>query len=85
MAEERKRRRGPGTIAMWLVVILVLYPLSMGPAAWIGKRIDPSGDSLFAKAAMLLYAPLLITVHATQTEGYLFRYLSLFVDPEFVD
>ena len=34
-ARERKRRNWPATIALWSLVLIVLYVLSVGPVLWL--------------------------------------------------
>lgn len=43
MSDERKKGRLQTTLVA-LLLMLVVYPLSVGPARWILDRVDPSGD-----------------------------------------
>jgi hypothetical protein len=49
-------RKKPG-LAFWatvvVVVVLVAYPLSFGPACWITSRFQPSGEDVSATRELL--------------------------------
>jgi hypothetical protein len=54
-------RKKPG-VAFWatmvVVVVLVAYPLSFGPACWISSRVQPSG-----RVVSVIYSPVIWTWH----------------------
>src|SRR5262245_29364126 len=53
-------RNKPG-VAFWatvvVVVVLVAYPLSFGPACWITSRVYASGEPVVTNRAMFVYLP----------------------------
>jgi hypothetical protein len=70
MSDELKKQ--PRRWIWWTALVLfVLYPLSIGPACWITKRIVEPGPFLLA------YAPIIALCCLFEPMGCLFdRYLS---------
>jgi hypothetical protein len=48
MSEERKKPGIAFRTAVVVVMLVVAYPLSFGPACWIASRNQPSGDHVSA-------------------------------------
>jgi len=49
--KSRKRHRLNPRVKSWLItaiVLLLLYPVSFGPACWISSRAQPSGEVVSA-------------------------------------
>jgi len=67
---------------MWFAVtllLLVLYPLSMGPAMWLGVKLAKElGKNGFLSYAAIAYEPLLNFSVATGTADLLEWYINLF-------
>ena len=53
---ERREKAGVGVWATVVVAFLVLYVLSIGPAAWIDRRV--TGPGFFNDACRVVYSPL---------------------------
>jgi hypothetical protein len=54
-----RRERWAKRTAVAMVLVLVVYPLSIGPAGWLNTRVlGPSGR--FNDVCLVIYAPLLI-------------------------
>jgi hypothetical protein len=66
---EEKSSRSYWGFALWLAAILVLYPLSVGPAirAW--------DKGIISRRVMQVYAPLERVVHGTFLEGPCEQYI----------
>lgn len=56
--DERPHQRSPWTIAAWIIVFLVAYPLSIGPATWLLYHLS-AGLSRRAVVWVVLYYPIL--------------------------
>jgi hypothetical protein len=69
--ESKPRRRWPTYLAVTLVLMLVFYPLSLGPTAVIARHWR---NETFITAAELFYLPLLVTSKKTGTEEILAVY-----------
>lgn len=57
MEEKRKPKRW----LMWLVVgllLLIAYPLSLGPVRWAAQHISVSGNGIIAQCLEVFYSPL---------------------------
>ncbi|HEV8003974.1 MAG TPA: hypothetical protein VGP63_29175 [Planctomycetaceae bacterium] len=71
MSDEPKKR-SRAWVWMALVAILVLYPLSVGPAAWIVARTDSPAAYAFTKVA---YAPVRwLTSNSSVLNDVAYRY-----------
>ena len=70
--ESKPRRRWPTYLAVALVLVLVVYPLSIGPHDIIGRQLN---SETFNKTGVF-YRPLVIVVEATRMEETLNSYLS---------
>lgn len=45
-----------GVLAVWVVLfVVVLYPLSIGPAAWLYERLHLDGTAMGAALTMIYY------------------------------
>jgi hypothetical protein len=67
-------KRLPGPVI--LVGVLVLYALSVGPAALIHARLTPAHQQIFEGIANLIYWPLVWLYHAVpQVDGVLNWYV----------
>ena len=73
--DQREDRGGWGMTAALLLLLLALYVLGIGPAAWLAD-----GCPSLAGPLRVTYAPLKWMVSATRTGDALVRYLCLWVD-----
>jgi hypothetical protein len=75
--EPEPRRAGAG-LALWLtLLLLVAYPLSVGPAVWLAER-----NVVPKKAVEVVYAPLEALAEHSQFAGrFLDWYVGLFWSP----
>ena len=68
-----------GWTAVWIVVaLLVLYPLSIGPAAWLQDSVDRTGTGWTSRIFEQVYWPLCCTADVTGMHTFLARYIDLF-------
>ena len=74
MADERKRRRW----LRWVAVLLVLYPFSIAPAAWLCESINPDKDGWPLFIWSMIYLPMLMVAGLTGTGGRLIQYIDWF-------
>jgi hypothetical protein len=58
MADEEKQKRGTPWLASWLFILLVVYPLSIGPANWLCNHLEM--PQWVGDAAKVFYAPILL-------------------------
>jgi hypothetical protein len=75
-------RKKPG-VAFWatvlVVVVLVLYPLSVGPAEWLVNSLPEGNFSAAANAYDVAYCPLWFTAeHCKPINSALIWYTNLF-------
>jgi hypothetical protein len=76
-----KRRGWVRTVAWIAVSILVIYPLSIGPVAWLTDKIDSSHKGLPTVVGAIVYRPVAITARLTGTDDALWRYIAWFIGP----
>jgi hypothetical protein len=80
MSDEPKKR-SRAWIGWALVVALVLYPLSMGPALWVATKIaEERDDHQIVSSVFRFYEPLLEAARATGAIPLLNRYVQWFAD-----
>lgn len=63
-AESKPRRHWPTYLASTLILLLVLYPLSIGPAAVIAYRYR----DVIPEGVWMIYWPILAAIEATGSE-----------------
>ena len=68
----KPRRRWPTYLAMVLVLLAVAYPLSIGPADVVDRRLR---NETFHRMGIAFYHPLVIAATATGTSGALDEYM----------
>jgi len=83
MDTEQKKRRHPGIIAAVVIVLmLIAYPLSVGPAAWLVSREmlpEPLVDAL-----EVVYSPLrLLAGNSESFESAYYWYIILWMPDDF--
>jgi len=82
MTNARKQKRSTWAVWVWLVaMLLVFYPLTSGPVAWIVEKTDPNYSGWPTTAANIAYLPLAVAVEKTGMQPVLIRYTGLFVGP----
>jgi hypothetical protein len=69
--ESKPHRRWPTYLAMALIFLLVVYPLSIGPAMVLAQRF---GDVL-PEEIWVIYWPLVAAANATDTEAIFKSYM----------
>jgi hypothetical protein len=63
----------------WIIIaLLVLYTLSIGPAAWLDDRIDHTEAAWTSRIFGQVYWPLCCTADAIGLHNLLARYIDLF-------
>jgi hypothetical protein len=67
-----------GATARTVMVLLVLYTLSIGPAAWLDDRIDRTEAGWTSRIFEQVYWPLCCTADAIGLHNLLARYIDLF-------
>lgn len=83
MEGERKRMGLRGSLYL-ILALLVLYPLSFGPAAWMLNKLEPDGSNpILDRIFTAFYRPLSWVVYDTAMQGWLAQYLSWFVPEDF--
>lgn len=86
--EETKYSRGFGSYALWAGVVLVLYVLSFGPVAMIGRKLEPTGlfrshPRFFELIHRPYYAPLGWAYYKTPLHKPLGMYMHLWCPQSF--
>ena len=67
-----KRRRWRKS-AILALLVLVVYPLSIGPAAWLTRKAG--GSAWVQKAGDILYGPLGLATSLTGTDDWVMNYV----------
>ena len=76
------RRLSTKTFVWVFIVLLVLYPLSYGPAIWLVLHIDPDGRTNLGRKVYSVYYPVVYGADATNTSEWLYSYCLLWTrDP----
>lgn len=83
MDGERKRIGVRGGLYI-VVSLLVLYPLSFGPAAWVVHQLEPDGSNpTIDRIFTTFYRPLGWITYDTPMQGWLAEYMYWFVPRDF--
>ena len=70
-----------GKVPWIIAALLVLYLLSIGPAAWVTVKIDPGHTGWPTTLANAVYRPLGAAAELTGMQAVLARYILLFANP----
>jgi hypothetical protein len=65
-----------------VVALLVLYPLSVGPAEWAARKVDASSQGWFGQSVAVGYRPLWAVAQATGADRILLEYVGWCVGEE---
>ena len=76
MSDEPKKR-SRAWIGWAAFLLFVLYPLSIGPAAWFDDRIDHAEAAWTSRIFEQVYWPLCCTADAIGVHNLLARYIDL--------
>lgn len=84
MSEETEDRRHSSWryIAWAAFLILIVYPLSIGPALWLALKLSPDGQTWALTVWRMVYSPAAGVVRSFELGEYVYEpYLELFVGP----
>jgi len=79
MSDQPKKRWSLIKVMMTVVIVLVLYVLSIGPAAWIQYNSVPTRfETIYSKTIVFVYTPVIWLSHQSEFLWNLYRwYLGL--------
>lgn len=83
MSDDSARDRGTLWYVVWVtIVLMVAYPLSVGPAVWLLFKLDPDEEGWAWDAWQVVYGPFVefATSFEVGEEIYV-AYLELFLGP----
>jgi hypothetical protein len=74
--ESKPRGRWPTYLAVGMVLLLVIYPLSIGPATVLFFRIN---NQTFRQGVNAFYSPLEVAANSTGTHDFLMGYCNWWI------
>lgn len=76
---EKPKKRGWRKAVMMAVLVLVVYPLSIGPAARLRERVGETGGWV-ERLGDFVYGPLGLAAKVTGTDDWLMRYVDWWLE-----